>query len=109
MSTLKYTPGPLAWQKFGDDWCLTGQYGTRPIVLSVGGRPRQLRLRDAEHDLLIPFDPAHPDARLLAAAVELLEACKAAVEALREFPRLSTEQESARLLAMGAIEKAEGL
>ncbi len=70
----QHTPGPLAWQKFGDEWCLTGQYGMRPIVLSVGkldGKVRRLQLLDNDSGLLIPFDPKHPDALLIAAAPEL--------------------------------------
>jgi hypothetical protein len=70
-----HTKGPLAWQKFGDRWCLTGQYGMRPIVFSCGPRG-DLMLRDAAKDRLIPFSPDHPDARLWVAAPDLLEALK---------------------------------
>lgn len=70
-----HTPGPLAWQKMGSRWCLTGQYGMRPIILSANPKG-ELMLRDAAKDRLIPFDPSHPDARLLASAPCLLEALK---------------------------------
>lgn len=56
------TKGPWAWQKFGDDWNLTGQWGMRPIILAtLKGKITSLR-----EGLLVPFDPQHPDARLLA-------------------------------------------
>jgi|SRR4051794_37174610 hypothetical protein len=74
----KHTPGPLDWQRFGKEWCLTGQYGTRPIVLSVSGRG-SLMLRNAERDLLVPFSPDHPDARLLRAGPDLLSALRDAL------------------------------
>jgi len=70
MSEAKHTPGPLRWQQFGKEWCLTGQYGMRPIVLCV--RKGALALRDSKHDLLIPFDPNHPDAKLIESAPDLL-------------------------------------
>jgi len=76
---MTFTKGPLAWQKFGNEWCLTGQYGMRPIVLSVNRRKGTLQLRDSERDLLIPFDPNHPDAKYLVMCwnthQQLLEAC----------------------------------
>lgn len=64
---------PVTWQKFGDDYCLTGQFGRRPIFLSVGrksyldistgkGVAPGLRLLD-EKGLLIPFTPDHPHAQ----------------------------------------------
>ena len=75
---LNHTPGPVAWQRFGNEYCLTGQYGIRPIILSVGRKG--LQLRDAKRDLLIPFDPSHEDARFIERAFnchdELLAACK---------------------------------
>ena len=69
------TPGPMAWQKFGQEYCLTGQHGMRPVVLSV--RPinfskAKLMLRDAKHDLLVDFTPDHPDAQLILAAYNAL-------------------------------------
>jgi hypothetical protein len=58
---------PVAWQKFGKEWCLTGQHGMRPIYLSVGGRPtRTLQLLNHETGLLVPFTPDHPHAQQIA-------------------------------------------
>ena len=70
---------PVAWQKFGKDWCLTGQHGMRPIYLSAG-RSGCLQLLDSRN-ILIPFDPAHPHAQFIETAVNTHQAL---VEALRE-------------------------
>lgn len=77
-----YTPGPWAWQEMGS-WCLVGQYGMRPIVLSAraarrpqeGGPPAAgvLMLRDSGPDRLIQFNPEHPDARLIATSPRMAE------------------------------------
>lgn len=69
MSEHQFKNGRVAWQKFGDNWALTGQYGMRPIILSVSRG--KLMLRDQKIDRLIPFDPEHPD------AVEIVEAINA--------------------------------
>ncbi|MTI83472.1 MAG: hypothetical protein FH756_06090 [Firmicutes bacterium] len=62
------TPGPVAWQRFGGEYYLTGQYGMRPIILAttdvkIAGNAKMTTLsnRDAEKDLLIPLNPNHPD------------------------------------------------
>ncbi len=70
MKETQHTKGPLAWQKFGEHYCLTGQYGMRPIALSARGG---ISVRDAR-GLLVPLTPDHPDAMLYAAAPDLLEA-----------------------------------
>lgn len=64
-------PGPWVWSKFGNRWCLCGDYGMRPIILSTDHRG-MFKLRNPEHDLLVPFDPEDGDARLLAASPKLL-------------------------------------
>lgn len=86
----KATPGPVAWQKFGKEYCLTGQYGMRPIILS-SSRKMGLCVRDPKLDLLNPLTPDHPDAVFYAhartdvptlvdvveLAVKALEVCRA--------------------------------
>ena len=62
--------GPVAWQKFGKEWALTGQYADRPIFLIFKGA-RVL----GEHGLLHDFDPN------LDLPVFLVEALNSAVEA----------------------------
>ena len=64
----KHTPGPWAWQKFGKEYCLTAQYGMRAIVLAT----RKNGPTSLVGGLLVPLIPDHPDARLIAAAPELL-------------------------------------
>lgn len=55
---------PVAWQKFGDEYALTGQFSMRPIFLSIGLRPKpQLKLLNMENMLLVPFTPEHPHAK----------------------------------------------
>jgi hypothetical protein len=55
---------PVAWQKFGDEYALTGQFSMRPIFLSIGLRPKpQLKLLNMENMLLVPFNPEHPHAQ----------------------------------------------
>jgi hypothetical protein len=61
MSEAKATARPWGWQKFGDQWCLVGQHGMRPIVLAV----RKGKLTSLVNGLLVPFDPEHPDAALI--------------------------------------------
>ncbi|KKL67387.1 hypothetical protein LCGC14_2135500 [marine sediment metagenome] len=57
------TKGKWRWQKFGDYYYLTGQYGCRPIIIAEldGG----LSNRNSEMDLLIPLTPDHPDSKFL--------------------------------------------
>ena len=73
---LAATKGPWAWQKFGTKWCLTGQYGMRPIVLATRkGGPTSL-----VDGLLKPLDPAHPDAAFIALSREAVPKLLAFIE-----------------------------
>ena len=76
------TPTPWAWQKFGNEYCLTGQYGHRPIILSAGRKG--LTSRDAVRDVLVPFDPKHPDAEFIVRAVNCHEELLASLKEMRE-------------------------
>jgi hypothetical protein len=88
----KPTPGNWAWFKTGECYHLMANQGMRPIVLSANAKdskticlacgeevdclgPPFLTSRDDQRDLLTPLDPMHPDARLIAAAPDFLEAC----------------------------------
>lgn len=66
-----FTKGSWAWQKFGKEYCLTGQYGHRPIILSATPKGQ---LRTLDKGLLVPLSPEHPDADLIASAPDLYEA-----------------------------------
>ena len=70
--------GPVAWQKFGKEYCLTAQYGMRPIILSVGNG--KLMLRDQATDRLIPLSPEHPDAKFIVDAYNLHDRLVKALE-----------------------------
>lgn len=76
-------PGTWAWRLFGKEWKLIGDKGIRPIIL---GAHKGLHLRDAKHDLLIPFDPTHSDARFIVLADHHFDA---AIEALRTLTDLA--------------------
>lgn len=80
-----HTPGPWEWQKFGDKICLAAQISMRPIVLSVvSGGPFKGHLTSLIRGLLRPLDPNHPDAKLIAAAPDLLEALRSIMKKIRE-------------------------
>jgi len=115
----QHTPGPWAWQKFGKEWCLTGQHSMRPIVLAVRGG----RLTSLVDGLLRPLDPFHPDAQLIASAPdllrqrdELLAACKMAfdymcgpsVEELETQGKPIPSSEQVERAIESAIANAEG-
>lgn len=87
-----HTPGPWAWQDMGG-LCLVGQHGRRPIVLNVGCKSDSggmygayLRTRNTGREVMEPLTPENPDARLIAAAPELLEACERAACLLGDYP-----------------------
>lgn len=106
MSESQHTPGPWAWQRLGE-LCLVGQHGRRPIVLTTLQRNAQLCVRD-ERGVLKPLDPDHPDARLIAAAPDLLEAARAAVAAMRPDCVPLDEYEAAVAQLDRVIAKAQG-
>ena len=82
MTNVKHTPGPWEWSDDGNGNCW-GRAGLKPCVLSA-----------TVHGLVYVDDA---DARLIAAAPDLLEA-------LREMERLH----GATALSRAAIAKAEG-
>lgn len=63
--------GPVAWQKFGVEYCLAGQYGMRPIILSTSPRG-ELRSLCSKTGLLIRSSPNHPDMQRIAAGYNSL-------------------------------------
>jgi len=112
MSTT-HTHGPVAWQKFGDEYYLTGQYGMRPIILSVGFVGKSTRhksLKLLSDGLLVDFRPDHPDAKFIVQAWngfdDLLQACKAALDCITPTGD-DTKSDRAIVQIEAAIKKAE--
>lgn len=71
---MKHTKEPWDWQKFGRNWCLTGQWGMRPIILSCNthGPEAKRGLTVLENGLLVPFRPDHPDMQRIVDCVNAL-------------------------------------
>ena len=88
----KHTPGP--WHH--------DEYGHICAGPQIIGKAYQFELDDSDYDKL----PCIPNARLMAAAPELLKALKAVIHAygVHEWPVLVEARERARIL----IEKIEG-
>lgn len=73
----KFTKGPWKWQKFGSYYNLTAQHGMREIIISANlefgsGYPFVSMNEDG---ILEPVNPENPNAKLIAAAPDLIEAC----------------------------------
>lgn len=80
---MTHTPGPWKWYDFGGELILHSAEHGRPVVLragmdnSLGGwDPPGRTMLYARNDegRLVPLTPDHPDARLIAAAPDLLAA-----------------------------------
>ena len=70
----KFTKGEWAFQKFGKQYNLTAQHGRREIILSANLKGELVMNQDG---ILRPINPDHPNAKLIAAAPELYNACVA--------------------------------
>ena len=101
------TPGPVKWQKFGGEYCLTGQYGIRPIILATidveihrgSGHISHISNRNQETDLLYPLDPNHPDSRFIEEAWQgWPETIRRAMEAETRVKALEAVAKAAREL-----------
>jgi len=82
MSDLKRTPGPWAWQKFGDEHMLAAQHGMREIILGANpidqeqGYVRCHVTMNSPDGILEGINPEHPNAKVIALAPEFLEICQ---------------------------------
>ena len=104
--TTKHTPGPWALQKFGDNYCLTAQYGMREIILAARGRKMVMN----NDGILRPIKPHHPNAKLIAAAPDLLEALQRLIDVysatlIEEFSH-DPEKDEDIIFAKTAIKRA---
>lgn len=99
------TNAPWEWRKVGNEYVLWGAHGMRPIVLSVVRGKLCLRV----DGVMRPFNPEHPDAKIIAAAREMLDALKALYPHCHENNMTAdSDYERAWLKAEAAIAKAEG-
>lgn len=71
----EHTPGPWAWQLFGDTYSLTAQHGRREQIISAipHGQMKYPVVAMASDGRLQDVDPKHPNARLIASAPDLLD------------------------------------
>lgn len=82
MEGNKHTKAPWAWQRFGDTYSLTAQHGMGEIIIGAivhGGMGYPVVGMNQE-GILKDVDPLFPNAKLIAAAPELLMACEAFME-----------------------------
>lgn len=94
-----HTPGPWRWL---NAITLISDKGRKHAVLTSDD---VLQTTD-EHGLLVKLTPSHPNARLMAAAPDLLEALKGLVAAVDAADPAG--EWDARGVALAAIAKAEG-
>jgi hypothetical protein len=64
---------PVAWQKFGNQYMLTGQYADRPIYFRG-------EVHDADMCLLVEPTPDHPDCAFITQAANARDTIKLAAE-----------------------------
>ena len=112
----EHTKGPWHWRKFGNHWALTTTHSGSLIVLDCvrkGMQGADFRVR-VEPCRMVPFTEDHPDARLIAAAPELLSALKSAVNdyefLISDHPELDPDGEFPKRLEgiRAVLAKAEG-
>lgn len=71
----KHTPGPWAWQKFGNHFQLTAQHGLREIIIGSLAVEMPMESYPAmnENGILKPINPEHPNAKRIVDCVNALE------------------------------------
>ena len=72
---LIHTAAPWGWQRFGDTYSLTAQHGMREIIIG-GIKHGQMGYPVVGMNLdgiLQDVDPSHPNAKLIAAAPDMLK------------------------------------
>lgn len=134
MSEAKHTDGPWCWRGGMGAAYLATERGGALVVLSVvqvesgpddsWGDYAAIGVRVGDPSRLVPLTPDHPDARLIAAAPDLLAACELVADHLTELadawergvltqrpakggPRPNRNREALRSL-LAAVAKAKG-
>lgn len=106
---MSYTKGPWAWQRFGSYYSLTAQHGMREIIISANpdrenyGNPVVVMNNDG---ILNPIDPQHPNAKLIATAPELLQACTDLLTIYKKYANDDPGEDMTADFAEAAIKKA---
>ena len=112
MRKTTHTPGPWAWQSFGCGNLLIAQHGRRPVVLgAITDLEKHCAPAMNKDGRLELVDPDHPNARLIAAAPDLLAACKQLIECdhyVHFAVRLNNQEMKGIDMIKEAIVKAEG-
>jgi len=107
MMTEKHTPGPWVCEMSNKS---TGGYYEPPetewLVVTEDREPRPNNVIASFWDTDWGYEALY-NARLIAAAPDLLEACKALVDA-EKYVEKAVKTEEARVLARAAIAKAKG-
>lgn len=102
---LGITKGPWAWQLFGDTPMLTAQHGMREIIIGAIKHPEIgypiPAMNNQKTGRLEDIDKDHPNAKLIAAAPDLLWALQVIVSDHRNKLNITD-----RAVAQAAIQKA---
>lgn len=97
---MKHTPGP---------WRTADSEAGMPAIRSCEGAPRTIALIDVRFPHLVSPEERLANARLIAAAPELLEALQACLVVLRADSDSEEDNATEIKQAQSAIKKAEGL
>lgn len=85
-SKSEITKGPWAWRRFGDTYTLHAEHGRRDTILGAipHGEMKYPVVAMSIDGRLTDIDPEHPNAKLIAAAPDLLNAISSIMIALNK-------------------------
>ena len=102
-NTAKHTPGP--WATEYD----INEHGSDCVIVTKDYNYRICDIYSRSNDgMTVPDDAASANARLIAAAPDLLEALKVCADLLADYDEAEGEEGDAYREALAAIAKAEG-